>query len=246
MSIDVPTPDRILMSQRERDVLKVMHAVLRDERTQAEASRLLDLSVRQVRRLQRKLQAGGDAALVHGLRGRPSNHQADPAFKRAVLRAYRQCYADFGPTFASEKLHDDGLDVCPQTLRRWLHLRIDRGSPKCRSEFAKLYASPVARTPNALATEVDITDGEGCKFVNGGEIIGHEITLVIAEIKREAPFSPKTLKKESVLAVHFEGEEWGVRLGPKESSPSALTRTIGSEPGEGRTDNLRSLARHGA
>jgi hypothetical protein len=44
MSIDVPTPDRILMSQRERDVLKVMHAVLRDERTQAEAARLLDCS----------------------------------------------------------------------------------------------------------------------------------------------------------------------------------------------------------
>lgn len=120
MSIDVPNPDRIPMSQRERDVLKILHTVLRDERTQAEAARLLDLSVRHVRRIQRKLEADGDAAIIHGLRGRPSNHQADPPFKRAVLRAYRERYADFGPTFASEKLHDDGLDVCPQTLRRWL------------------------------------------------------------------------------------------------------------------------------
>jgi transposase len=120
MSIDVLTPDRIPMSQRERDVLKIMHAVLRDQRTQAEAARLLDLSVRHVRRLQRKLEAGGDAAIVHGLRGRPSNHQADPAFQRAVLHAYRQRYGGFGPTFASEKLHEDGLDVGPQTLRRWL------------------------------------------------------------------------------------------------------------------------------
>jgi hypothetical protein len=35
------------------------------------------------------------------------------------------------------------------------HLRIDRGSPNCRSEFAKLYASPAAFSSNALATEVD-------------------------------------------------------------------------------------------
>ena len=120
MSIDVLTPDRIAMSQRERDVLKIMHDVLKGERTQAEAAELLDLCVRQVRRIQRKLEAGGDAAIVHGLRGKPSNHQPDPQLKRSVLAAYRQRYSDFGPTFACEKLAEEGLDVCPQTLRRWL------------------------------------------------------------------------------------------------------------------------------
>ena len=120
MSIDVPREDRIEMSQRERDVLKVMNAVLLGERTQAEAARLLELSVRQVRRIQRKLEEGGDGAIVHGLRGKPSNHQPDATLKRKVLRAYRKHYHDFGPTFASQKLADDGLDVSPQTLRRWL------------------------------------------------------------------------------------------------------------------------------
>jgi hypothetical protein len=65
-------------------------------------ARLLGKSTRQVRRLLRKLQAGGDAALVHRLRGRPSNHRPDPRQRRAILDAYRQRYADFGPTFASE------------------------------------------------------------------------------------------------------------------------------------------------
>jgi transposase len=120
MSIDVPTPDRIPMSQRERDVLKIMQPVLQGERTQAEAAQLLGLSVRQIRRLQRKLEAGGDAAIVHGLRGKPSNHQADSKFKASVLEAYRQRYPDFGPTLASEKLAEEDLAVCPQTLRRWL------------------------------------------------------------------------------------------------------------------------------
>ena len=120
MTIDVLCEDRIEMSQKERDVLKVLHAVLQGERSQAEAARLLRLSVRQVRRLQRKLEAEGDQALVHGLRGRPSNHRLDESFRRAVLEAYRRQFADFGPTFASEKLAEQELIVCPQTLRRWL------------------------------------------------------------------------------------------------------------------------------
>jgi hypothetical protein len=120
MTIDVQSTDRIPMSQKERDVLKIMHGVLSGERTQAEAARLLRLSTRQVRRLQRKLEAHGDQALVHGLRGQPSNHRCDAAFRQAVLAAYRRDYADFGPTLASEKLAERGLVVSPQTLRRWL------------------------------------------------------------------------------------------------------------------------------
>jgi transposase len=108
------------MSQNERDILTIMRPVLLGERTQVEAARLLDLSVRQVRRLMRKLQEGGDAALVHGLRGRPSNHRLDPALRHKVVQAYRQRYGDFGPTFACEKLAEEGLEVSPDTLRRWL------------------------------------------------------------------------------------------------------------------------------
>lgn len=117
---EVQDRGRVAMSQRERDVLKVMQPVLDGERTQAEAARLLQLSVRQIRRLQRKLEADGDAALVHGLRGRPSNRQHDPQFKQRVLKRYRSRYADFGPTFACEKLAAEGLPVRVETLRRWL------------------------------------------------------------------------------------------------------------------------------
>jgi hypothetical protein len=117
----VPEANRIEMSQRECDILKVISGVLKGERTQAAAARLLELSTRQIRRLQRKLEAGGDHAIVHGLRGKPSNHQPNHDLKRKALRVYRAHYADFGPTFASEKLQDDhGLVDCPQTLPRWL------------------------------------------------------------------------------------------------------------------------------
>jgi Helix-turn-helix domain len=118
--IEVQHRDRVEMSQRERDVLKVMQVVLDGKRTQGEAGRLLKRSVRQIRRIQRKLEEGGDAALVHGLRGKPSNHQHDSTLRQRVLKAYRSRYADFGPTLACEKLAEEKLHVGVETLRRWL------------------------------------------------------------------------------------------------------------------------------
>lgn len=120
MSIDVLREDRIAMSQRERDLLKVMGPVLQGQRTQSEAARLAGLSVRQIRRLQRQLEQGGDAALVHGLRGQPSNRRFPAKLRRQVLAAYRRQFAGFGPTLACEKLAERGLVVSADTLRRWL------------------------------------------------------------------------------------------------------------------------------
>lgn len=113
--------DRIEMAQRERDVLKVMALVLKGDRTQAEAARLLKRSVRQVRRLQRRLESEGDGAVVHGLRGRPSNRRIDPAAKQSALALYRAKYLGFGPTLAAEKLAEaDRVKVKVRTLREWL------------------------------------------------------------------------------------------------------------------------------
>ena len=118
--IEVQDRNRVEMSQRERDVLKVMQLVLDGQRTQAEAARLLQLSVRQVRRIQRRIQAGGDAALAHGLRGKPPNHQHAPDLRKRVLNACRKRYPDFGPTLACEKLADEGLHGGVEAPRRWL------------------------------------------------------------------------------------------------------------------------------
>ena len=109
------------MSQRDRDVLKVMSGVLKGDRTQVEAARLLGRSERQVRRLRDRLKQKGDAAVVHGLRGRASNHRIDEAVRQSAVKLYRQKYADFGPTLASEKLAEqDKVFVAVRTLREWL------------------------------------------------------------------------------------------------------------------------------
>ncbi len=109
------------MSQRDRDVLKVMSLVLKGQRTQVEAARLLKLGVRQVRRIQHRLKSSGDGAVVHRLRGRPSNRRIDDAVKRKALLLYRQKYLGFGPTLAAEKLaEEDRVKVAVRTLGEWL------------------------------------------------------------------------------------------------------------------------------
>ena len=113
---EAPAP----LSQRELDILKVLAPVLQGQRTQAEAARLLGITPRHVRRLLRRIQDGGDAAVAHGLRGRPSNRRAAADLRRRVLQAYRAHFHDFGPTLAREKLAERGLAVGLETLRRWL------------------------------------------------------------------------------------------------------------------------------
>jgi len=120
MILSVQREDRVEMSQRERDRLRVLHDVQNDRLSQAKAAELLKLSVRQVRRLQKRLVQVGDAGLKHGLRGRPSNRSCAAKFRERVLKAYRKKYPDFGPTLASEKLTAEGLAVSADTLRRWL------------------------------------------------------------------------------------------------------------------------------
>ena len=118
--MSVQQKDRIEMSQQERDRLKVLHGVAQGQYSQAKAAELLNLTVRQVRRLQRRLDEQGDAGLVHRLRGQASNRQLDGKLRQRVLRAYRKHYSDFGPTLACEKLAEQDLHVSPDTLRRWL------------------------------------------------------------------------------------------------------------------------------
>jgi Helix-turn-helix domain len=108
------------LSQTERDRLRVLHEIEQGHLTQVEAACRLQITDRHVRRLLVGLQRRGDRALVHGLRGQPSNRKLDQLLEQRVLRRVRQHYADFGPTLAAEHLAKEGLDVSRETLRnRW-------------------------------------------------------------------------------------------------------------------------------
>ncbi len=112
--------ERIALSQRERDRLRVLHEVKQRQITQIAAARRLKITARQVRRLLLRLREQGDRGLIHGLRGRPSNRRLAPVFEQKILARVRQRYADFGPTLAAEHLAQEGLRVSRETLRKWM------------------------------------------------------------------------------------------------------------------------------
>jgi transposase len=112
--------ERITLSQRERDRLKVLREVKQKHLSQVAAAARLKVTDRQVRRMLLRIRERGDAALVHGLRGRPSNRKLAARLEQKILARLRQRYADFGPTLAAEHLAQEGFPVNRETLRKWM------------------------------------------------------------------------------------------------------------------------------
>jgi len=165
--------DRIEMSQWERDRLKVMSVVLKGDRTQSEAARLLKLSVRQVRRIQQRLGREGDGGVIHKLRGRASNARIEAAYRLKVVQRYRSTYAGFGPTLAAEKLsEEDDLPVAVRTLREWLVKEGLWQRVRQREQYRsrRVRRSCLGEMVQADASEHDWLEGRGGRMVLVGMI----------------------------------------------------------------------------
>jgi hypothetical protein len=100
---------------------KMMEMVKQSQKTLAAASLELGISYRQAKRVYQRYIEGGDEALVHGNKGKPSNNKINWMLMDYVLSLYKEHYSDFGPTFAAEKLLErDGVAIGVSTLRRAL------------------------------------------------------------------------------------------------------------------------------
>lgn len=109
------------MSRKERERKVILERVKGKGITLQEASMQMGVSYRHAKRLWSRYQQDGDKSLVHKNRGKCSNQAKSTDFKEAVLLRYQECYKDFGPTLAAEKLSArDNLAVKAETLRLWL------------------------------------------------------------------------------------------------------------------------------
>ncbi|MBN2148586.1 MAG: ISNCY family transposase [Anaerolineales bacterium] len=107
------------MSDKEITRLEVMQR-LKDKRlTQAEAGHMLNLSVRQIKRLYRAYKGQGATGLISARRGKESNNRLDAVVVRQALDLIYERYRDFGPTLAHEKLVEvHGLKISDESVRR--------------------------------------------------------------------------------------------------------------------------------
>jgi hypothetical protein len=110
----------ITLSRKEADRLKLVHEVVQGYIRAADAAVALGITERHLRRIRRRHREEGDKGLAHRLRGRPSNRRTPKASREKALELVHEKYRDFGPTFASEKLAMDGIEVSRETLRKWM------------------------------------------------------------------------------------------------------------------------------
>jgi hypothetical protein len=121
--------ERIAMSQQERDWLDWLKRARDGQVTQKWAAEKMGVSDRWVRRLLVEMKEKGDAVVVHGLRGRPSNRRIEPSNRRieeevrgrAMEIVKSPDWHDFKPTFAAEQLGKrHQIQVSKETVRQWM------------------------------------------------------------------------------------------------------------------------------
>src|ERR1041384_1989871 len=93
----------LMMSQKEREYLKVLTRVSKKELKLSDASRMLRLSYRHTQRIYKRYREQGDQGLVHRSRGRTSNRAYVDEFRTTIIARYKARYDGFGPTLGSEK-----------------------------------------------------------------------------------------------------------------------------------------------
>ncbi len=110
------------MTQADRDRLVTLKKAKKKLITQGEAAEDLQLSVRQVQRLLGGLKERGDKAVIHGLRGKPSERKIDGNIERQAVKILSApVYEGFGPTLAAEYLaNKHGIEASKETVRKWM------------------------------------------------------------------------------------------------------------------------------
>src|SRR3954447_3724373 len=110
------------MIQRDRDRLVVLKKAQEKLITQKQAAAELQITERQVRRMLKRLKREGDQAVIHALRGRPSNRElSEEVRQKAMSILSLPEWKGFGPTLASYHLaKDHDVGIGRETLRKMM------------------------------------------------------------------------------------------------------------------------------
>lgn len=105
------------MSLKQLNHLDVLRRAERSEITQCQAAAMLAITDRTIRRQLVRLKTEGPAFLQHGLKGYLSHNKMPETERQKIEKLLRTRYADFGPTFAAEKLREEhAINRDPKTI----------------------------------------------------------------------------------------------------------------------------------
>jgi len=111
--------ETITMSSKEVSRLEVMQKLNEKWLSQKEASTILGVSVRQIKRLLKSYREKGAKGLISKHRGRKGNNRLDEKVLKKALDLLKGKYKGFGPTLAQEKLVEkEHLKISDESVRQ--------------------------------------------------------------------------------------------------------------------------------
>lgn len=146
--------ETVTMSHKELHRLQIIQESINRHITQEQAAARIGISIRQVKRLVQRYRNEGPSGLVSHRRGKRPNNSFSTEFRATVISLLKGRYADFGPTFACEKLREiHGLSLSVETLRKWM---IEEGLwRERRRKIARIYQRRMRRPSYGELIQID-------------------------------------------------------------------------------------------
>jgi len=121
----------IQLTMKEINRYNVIQRLIQKRISEKDARKLMRLkSVRQVRRIKKRVMERGVMGVTHDGRGKTGNRRLNEDFTNKIMVIVKDKYSDFRPTFATEKLLEDHhIKIGRETLRQ---LMIKEGLWKAR------------------------------------------------------------------------------------------------------------------
>jgi len=137
---------RITLTMKEIKRLKVMSMLEEQLMTRAEAAQKLNLSERQVYRIQKSYREKGEQGLVHGNRGKPSQRSISKEVCTQITTLLATQYSDYNSLHFQEILAEEfGINISYSTLQS---IRREAGFPTPRKKKSQPHRN--RRTPQPI------------------------------------------------------------------------------------------------
>ncbi len=204
----------ITMSARQLDRFHIIKQLIDGHFNGTEVARLLRLSVRHIKRLKIAVREQGASGLLHSNKGRPSNRRIPPEERKKMIRLLKQRYADFKPTFATEKfseLHDINHD--PKTIRK---IMIEEGLWKSKVKN-KISVHRIWRQRRSCYGEMVQFDGSYEHWLEDREQTGKMCLLVAIDDATGKIVKARFADHEGVFPVFGFWNEYIIKYGKPRS-----------------------------
>jgi hypothetical protein len=129
----------ITMTKDEAKRYEIIKDLISKKIDGTEAAKLINRSIRQTKRIKKKVKEKGIRGVIHGNRGQTSHNKIDSKVTIKAIKYLKSIYHDFNPLLAQEHLRDDNnIDLSKETVRQ-LMINEKLWKPRKKSDTKKFF-----------------------------------------------------------------------------------------------------------